>query len=611
MEQVRNKVRPLGRRQWLIAVALGLMTFALAAPGVLRYGITWDEPTYFRFARFQRAWLGDLFRPSQWDETFSAETVQRVWLQHPHENGHPPLTEVWQAVAGLPFRALGLHDTQSFRLSMTLLLGLTTLLLYVFLRRFYGTAASVAGVLVYLGVPNIWAHGHLGATETPQNFFWILFAILTPLALGKGGRWLIFWLLASCLSFATKFTNILIPIWALGTAGIMGAYRYPRFWILALFGFIAGPLSLLLLDPFFWPWQDGWERYVDYFRQVTTRSKWVALNVYYMGKSWGFGPPWHYRIVETAVVLPTTTLILFIPGLFLSLRSLWRQVRSQMAEDWPAALGVTAVFGAIVMGLLPNSPNHDNVRQFVYIFVGVSFLSASGVERGLGFLRRRYDVWRRRPWMGWILIAPAVVSFIISLASEPWGLAYHTEWIGGARGAWERGFNVSYWGEAVSARMIDALRRMTPRDGSRLRVISSPKLNYFTDVEDFWNAFLEERIESRRIASDLMPAYMRKWVPPWLKARMGDRLRLTFSKAPDALLVFYNRAAVTKSFWSMLERLERKGDLELVEETQWQGLPLARLYRFVNLESVTIPEDPAGRTWYRPASLVRDQDATP
>jgi hypothetical protein len=608
-----KNVRRLGGRQWLIAVALGLMVFGLAAPGVLRYGITWDEPTYFRFARLQRTWLGDLFQPSQWDEVFSPELIHRVWLQHPHENGHPPLTEVWQAVVGLPFHAMGMHDTQAFRLSMTLLLGLTTVLLYVLLRRTYGTTASVTGVLVYLGVPNIWAHGHLGATETPQNFFWILLAILTPVALKKGGRWLLFWFIASSLSFATKFTNILIPLWVLGTAGILGFWRCPRFWILGLFGFVLGPLFLLILDPFFWPWQGGWERYVDYLRQVTTRSKWVALNVYYMGRSWGFGPPWHYRIVETAAVLPVTTLALLLPGLVISVRSLLRQLRRQMVEDWPAALGVTAILGALIMGLLPNSPNHDNVRQFIYIFLGVSLLSASGVERILALLRRRFSLWSRRSWLGWALAVPALVSFGISLGSEPWGLAYHSEWLGGARGAWAKGFNVSYWGEAVSPRMIDALRRTPPRDGSRLLAVSAPKLNYFTDAEDFWNAFLDERVERRRIAHDLVPAYLREWLPQWLKTQMGDVLRLTFSHPPDALLVFYNRSTVTEGFWSVLERLEREGDLELLEETRLQGLPLARLYRFVNLETVSVPEDPSGRTWYRPASLVHEgsRAATP
>ncbi|MCC7143867.1 MAG: glycosyltransferase family 39 protein, partial [Candidatus Eisenbacteria bacterium] len=299
-----------------MALAVGLVTFCLLALRVSAYGLTWDEPTYFRFARLQRAWFGDLLT-AQWGGLFAPSRIAEVFLQDRMKNGHPPLHEIWMALAGTPFTWFGLPDALAFRLANALLAGGTAALLYLLLRRAFARGVALGGVAAYLGVPCVWAHAHLAATETLQNLIWVLGALVLPRALTHGGRSLLGFFLVCALGFFGKFTNILVPICLLGIAGLLGAVRERRFWLAALLGSVAAPLSLLLLDPYFWPWQGGIARFADYLEQVTTRGQWVPLAVYYLGKNWGFSPPWHYRPVELLASLPSLLLALWFLGLAL------------------------------------------------------------------------------------------------------------------------------------------------------------------------------------------------------------------------------------------------------------------------------------------------------
>lgn len=656
----------LKNRDSLLAVLIGVVAFAAAAPGARRYGLTWDEPTYFRFARQQRRWLaevfGGLFHPGTLGRLFTRPAIAQVWLQHPQRNGHPPLNEVWMGVVGSFVQILGYPNVVAFRVANSLLLAITTLLLFHLLRQGVSRLAAVVGAILYLGIPAIWAHGHLGATESMQNFFWVLLGLLLPRTLRKGGRWLLTWTLVCALSFMAKFTNILIPFWVLGTAGILGAARHRRFWICALAAVVIGPLLILLLDPFFWPWQGGVARFADYLRQATTRAHWVPIGVFYEGRIFGFRPPWHYRLVETLATLPVSVLVLFLPGLYVGARAVVRgvtrawlrpggaeevrawlhprgaeevrarlhpggveQVRASRGDEaespqgrgfpiagpqWPAALGITGVIYTLIVGWLPGTPNHDGTRQFVFMFVFVALLAGSAAEAALqatgGRLARGSSL-RARAAPGAVLLLLSLLSFAISLLREPWGLSYHSEWIGGTRGAWAHGFELTYWCETISPEMLSALDRLTPADGRILRVHTIPKIDYFIDAGDFVRPLLSPGSPVRQpFAADVSSAAFAPWAAGEVSPDRAPLLSLSFQDPPDALIVSYRRNTVGPEAWDLFEMLARAGDLRLVNETLIDGLPLARLYAIPKLVLGKLPEDPTGQLWYQlPAVAAR------
>jgi hypothetical protein len=615
-EEWRQRLRLRAVSDRAIALGLFLLVFALAAPGVRRYGIVWDEPTYFNFARLQRGWCGDLIsalvHPLRLGPLLSEKTIAEVWLQHPVANGHPPLNELWMGLASVPFRALGASDIQAFRMTIVLLLSISAGFLYLLLRRGLCRTAALVGVAAFLGVPAIWAHGHLGATETIQNGFWILLAWLLPRALDRGGRWLFLWLIASALSFMAKFTNVLIPVWVLGTAGVLGAWRRPRFWIAAACALVVGPLLLVILDPFFWPWQGGIGRFIDYLGQVTTRGQLTPISVFYEGKSWGFAPPWHYRLVMIAATTPLPLLLLVVPGLVFAGAATWRAVREQAArrdfrQEWPRALGFSGFLFAQLVGVLPNSPNHDGTRQFAYMFVATALLAGTGAEGVLQEVRRRWAT--RRPRMQQVATAGvaslALAGFGISLAHEPWGLSYYSEWIGGERGAWDRGFELTYWTETISPELAMKASMLPARRGAAAQVHTVPKLNYFADAEPFIRPLLPTAARNcPRLASDVFAAYFAPWARPYVNTPRGGILGLSFDTPPDGILISYRRATVAPGLWSLLESLARTGEIDLVDEVRVGGVPLAQLYRVKKVEEVRLPEDPLKRIWWQFPSVA-------
>lgn len=631
----------------MVFLALLVAVAVTAGSGVGAYGLTWDEPTYFHYAGLQRDWLKDvvsgLLSPSSIPPLFARETIDRVWLQHPELNGHPPLNETWMGLAGEPFRIFGRSEIESFRSAISLLLGLTAALLFALMRASgYSAVAALGASLVYLGTPAIWAHGHLGATETMQNFFWALLALILPQALTGRRVWVWAWFFACGLAFMGKFTNLLAPVWVLGAAALMGALRMRRFWVCALLAAASGPILLLLLDPFFWPWNDGLGRLADYIRQTTTRADWVPIEVYYMGRTWGFSPPWHYRIVQTAVSLPLPVLALVLAGLAVSFRRLlpaakkaWGAsgfCRSRVCTGpsraplsgegpagvswrdpaWPMILGLCGLGVTFVVGMVPATPNHDGTRQFIHVFFATALIAGVALQ----WLRdrlRSLTSHRGREWLGRWIAAPVLAlplwAFGISVACEPWGLSYHGEWMGGARGAWERGFELSYWMETVTPRMVAATLRIPPREGTLLRVHTVPKLDYFTGAEGFIRPILPEDVRARRpLARDVMPAFFSPWAEPLRASEVGPILSFSFAEAIDAVQISYRRATVAEAAWNYLHYLSLKGELILLEETRVDNVPLARLYGVRQIEEVRIPWDPDGRVWYQFPSLARHME---
>src|SRR5690606_6310013 len=255
-------------------------------------------------ARWQADWVADLgaavFRPAALSEVFASDRIARVWLQHPVHNGHPPLHESWMGIGGRLIGLFGVSDLAAMRASVALLFAAALFLLYRLLRTGLGTLAASCGVLLFAGVPAIWAHAHLGATEIMQCFFWISLALALPWAMRGGRASLTVWGAICALAFSCQFTHVLalgsavgalafpckctnVPAigWALGTTGLLGGWRRRRFWSLAIVGSGSACLGLLILDPYFWPWQGGAARYLDYLRQCLSRADWIPISVFY------------------------------------------------------------------------------------------------------------------------------------------------------------------------------------------------------------------------------------------------------------------------------------------------------------------------------------------
>ncbi|MFN8548980.1 MAG: glycosyltransferase family 39 protein [Candidatus Eisenbacteria bacterium] len=619
MTSLSRFVRGLSDR-WIAALT-ALLTFAAIALRLAAYGLTWDEPTYFRFARLQRHWLSELLT-FRWRGLFAPERIAEVFLQDRMKNGHPPLHELWMGIAGSSMTWLGVPDALAFRAANALVAAITAALLYLLLRRAFTRTVAIGGVLAYLAVPCVWAHAHLAATESWQNLFWVAGAFVLPRALRDGGRWLWLFLAVGALGFFGKFTNLLVPICLLGVAAVLGAIRTRRFWIASLSGLVIGPALLLILDPYFWPWQGGLARFADYLEQVTTRGKWVPLAVYYQGKNWGFSPPWHYRPVELAASLPSVLSLLALLGLGLIVRLAPAALRAGWSADprvrdsapsreaapsagsciddrsWLAAFACGVLVLALVIGWMPNAPNHDGTRQFVFAYLGVAVAVSFALE------------WLSARRFGNIALLAPVAAFVISLAAEPFGLSYRAEWLGGVSGAWRRGYELTFWGEAIDRHLLDAVMNMHTEKGRPPEILSIPKLDYFEDMKDHWRAFLPPP-HPEVLAVDAVPAYYENWMTPALRQQGGLALRFATRRPLDGILVLFRRSWVQDNIHELLAELTARGDIRLVAETRVDGIVLAQCYAVVRSREVSWQGDPTGARWFVPASLPEVLAAAP
>ncbi len=180
----------------------------------------------------------------------------------------------------------------------------------------------------------------------------------------------------------------------------------------------------------------------------------------YFGQVYEYSLPWHNAWVLIAITVPVGILLASVIGI---LTSLSRSRRDRVPlyfllhlATWP------------ILRMLPT-PAHDGVRLFLPTF----FFLAGFAGWGVVWIADRVG---RSPRGS--LVARAVLSLVV-LAPAAWGLirvhpfelSYYNEWIGGPRGAWTRGFELSYWYEAFDRETLADLNRILP-DGTAIDTLN-------------------------------------------------------------------------------------------------------------------------------------------
>jgi len=227
------------------------------------------------------------------------------------------------------------------------------------------------------------------------------------------------------------------------------------------------PIFAWLLWP--WLWYDPLGRFSEYLRFYATHQ---STAVFYMGQKWGYiyGPPapWHYPLVITAIGTPPWIFALAILGVVRA----WAQCKSRSV---PMFFFLMAAAFIAVCGL-PKAPKYDGERLFFGAFAFLALLAGGGYEwvvEGLGRWR-----WLPTPLRRWIRSIAALLFLIcvgFGIATIRWvhpnELNYFNSLVGGPKGAYERGFETSYWGEAVNEEVIEYLNSLT-KPGTKFKPLA-------------------------------------------------------------------------------------------------------------------------------------------
>jgi 4-amino-4-deoxy-L-arabinose transferase-like glycosyltransferase len=204
-------------------------------------------------------------------------------------------------------------------------------------------------------------------------------------------------------------------------------------------------------------WREALPRLAHYYAISTTRRGVLPdIQILYFGQTYEYSLPWHNAWVLLAITVPAATLIAAIFGLLFAIGVV---TRDRIPLFFLMNLAV------LPMARMLPTPAHDGVRLFLPTFLFVAALAGWGVAGVSEVLARK------KPQVGArlrvVLAAAVLVSSAWQLARvHPYELSYYNELIGGPRGAWNAGFELSYWYDALNGPVLRELNRGLPRGAS-------------------------------------------------------------------------------------------------------------------------------------------------
>lgn len=464
-----RKVRLL---DFLVLVFLATGAFFSVALTYRGIGHSWDEALYLRPAASAGQWIMDLIRGDK--NVLTPAAIDSAWgLQVTGEDPlHPEVAPIPKAVIGLGISLLsgyGVPEMIAMRLPIAIAFGLTVAWLYLLGCKTYGRLPGFLGAVAYWLMPRVFGHAHIAASETLFAFTLVLLA--WAFLSGIKRPWTaVLTAVAFALAFNTKVTALFLPLALL----VWGQLYYRRDYASNIFAIALGsPLVIFALWP--WLWYDPLVRLAEYIKFYAAHQQ---TAVFYMGRMWGYiyGPPapWHYPFVITGIAVPVWTLILILVGIASTI---------VLARRRPVPV-FYLMLAATLVGVcaLPNAPKYDGERLFFGAFPFLALLAGGGFSAVHTILRCWAD--KNKAFGRWssslfVLAVFSAIGFNVRTLAvvHPDELNFFNSIIGGGRGAYEKGFETAYWGEAVNEEVIDYLNSLT-KPGTKFKPLALNELAF-------------------------------------------------------------------------------------------------------------------------------------
>ncbi|MGQ9504688.1 MAG: ArnT family glycosyltransferase [Thermogutta sp.] len=541
-----------------------MLTFAVAifwtgvtalsiAPEMGGPGVTCDELYHVLYGKRLVAsvlthGLG-FFRPLCITETFG-------W----HKDGppvHPPLGNWVLGWANWLFdpKPLDLEPiaVTPARLGTAVCFGLLSFILGLFCTRRYGLLSGISAAFSLMCMPRLFGHAHLAALDLITALMCTA-SIVSVIWADNRERWYGF-LLAGIvwgMALLTRFHGLLClpPI-----CGYM-VYRWRRRALLPLaLWFAAGMITFFIGWP--WLWLDPLGHLRQYLSSSTQR---IHIHTFYMGRIWNdTAVPWHYPWIMFLVTLPVGIIVLGTLGI-ISLRPERRSASKcgnqpserELAAGW-LVLGTICFF--LLVFSVPGVPVYDGVRLFLPVYPLWAILVGRGVSVFWQFLDRIMP--RRHVLHVCTLSLFLALQGIGTLWFRPVWLSYYNCLVSGLWGAEKLGFEINYWGDALTEKLIcRAAEQISPEE----RLTFAPSLAPYQAAGILaGSACLIER------GIPLAP-----W-SPGLEMQSRDGPKVQSSKG-QWILLYRRRADISENLHALTLQ-------QPVAEVSRQGVWLARLVR--------------------------------
>ena len=445
----------------LIPVTLFLGVFLLVALTISDYGVTWDEPWYFHASDLEMNWFANLGRnllrgnPA---ESLQDKVIVEAWHWDPLHVPHPPFSRI---LSGLSKSLLSsfMDKFMAYRLPPALFFALLVTVMYLWMSQLFDRMTGLFSALSLVLMPNLFGFAHFAVTDMPLTALWFLTVYCFWRGL-KDWRW-------SCvlgcvwgLALSTKFPALLIPIPLFLWAHIY----HRRFYYNNVFSMaFLSPLVMVITNPYLW--HNTPIRFLEFLYEGLARGYRPETNytIFFLHKHYASSTvPRYYPFFMTAVTVPETILFLSFIG---ALALWWMKSQRQII----VLFLLNAAF-MLVMGLLPGAVLHDVNRLMLPVLPYIAGLAGCGfffLARCLKELSQRVTILQGikdlppKPIgiLSLLLLFPAALDLFVY---HPFELSYYNRLVGGIRGAYERGLEVTYFMEAFTPRFLDFLNRSLP-----------------------------------------------------------------------------------------------------------------------------------------------------
>jgi 4-amino-4-deoxy-L-arabinose transferase-like glycosyltransferase len=444
------------RDRWLVPVAVFVGAFLLVALTASDYGVTWDEPPYFHAADLEVQWLAQFWsnlldgRPG---ESLNDDVIRKAWHWDPFHVEHPPVSRFLSGVSHALFSP-PLDKFLAYRLPMALFFAVLVTVLYLWMAAVFDRTTGLFAALLLVLMPNLFGQAHFVMTDMPLAVLWFLSVYCFWKGL-QDWKWSLALGVAWGLALATKFPAFAIPIPLLLWAHLYHRRSYSNNVFAMVF---LSPAVMVLCNPYLW--HKTLVRLAQFVHHSASRGFREGIQVLFFNEYYpSSAVPWYYPFVMTAVTIPEVTLAF---ALFGAVAWFWLKSRRDVLALF--LLNAAMVF---MMGLLPGGVLHDVNRLLLPALPFLACLAGCGFFVGMRYLTER--VLRVEATNGIRHLRMKLVAVVFALtvippafdvlAYHPYELSYYNRLVGGIRGAYQRGLEVTYLMEAYTPDFLRFLNR--------------------------------------------------------------------------------------------------------------------------------------------------------
>lgn len=425
------------------------------------YGVSWDEPPYYHASDLHARWIAEfpatLFAGKLQDAVDDSK-IKAAWHWDPYHVPHPPFSRI---VSGLTKYWLhpALEKSTAYRLAPALFFAVMVTVMFLWMSRLFDITTGLFSALALILIPNLFGYAHLAVTDMPLAALWFI----TAYCFSKGlhdWRWSIAFGVVWGLALATKFPAFLIPVPLILWAHFFHRHKDSNNIFCMLF---LAPILMIALQPYLW--HQTALRVLEFLYEGFSRGYRAdtSFAVYYQGQSYASHQlPRYYPFLMVAITTP-------MPFIFLTGLALVRLPRLKEHASVAAFFAINCVF-VLLLGALPGAVLHDGVRQLLSALPFIAALAGVGffiVTREIVRITERYQqrnaMLKRQSFTITTLIALLTFSPALDVyLSHPFQLSYYNSFVGGVRGAYERGFETTYFLEAINREFLQEMNERLP-----------------------------------------------------------------------------------------------------------------------------------------------------